>query len=136
MKKRILFILLIIVLILLIILLVKGCNRTSKLVCTNYQEIGNAKLDTKTIIEFKNNYRVKTKTVFVAEFDDNESASIFKDNYKNKKNTKDENISVKEDNNTITITSTKSINKKDIKKDSNKKDYIKTELEKNNFLCK
>lgn len=136
MKKRILFILLVIVLILLIILLVKGCNRNTKLVCTNYQEIGNAKLDTKTTIEFNNNYRVKTTTLLTAQFDDNESASIFKDNYKNKKNTKDENISVKEDNNTITITSTKSINKKDRKKDSNKKDNIRKELEKNNFLCK
>ncbi len=113
------------------VVLMTGCGKTDKLTCTNEQSFGSATLKTEAVITFKDDYATKTVTTMVAEFDSEDTANSFADNYKDK-----EDYEVKQDGSKVTITQTQTVSKDSAKADENKKDYVKEYLEGKSFTCK
>ena len=111
------------------VLMVTGCGK-EKLVCTNEQSYGTAKLNTEITVTFDKEYASKTTTKMLASFDEEATAKSFAGNYKDKKE-----FTVKRDGKKVTVTQTTEFDKKEAKSEDNKKDAIKKYLQESGFKC-
>jgi len=113
------------------IVLMTGCGE-KKMVCTNEQEYGTAKLDTEITVTFnKDEYATKTTTKMVASFESKETAKAFASNYEGK-----DGYEVKKDGKKVTITQTTKFEKDEVKTENNKMSSVKKYLTESGFKCK
>ena len=110
---------------------VTGCNKSSKLTCTQSKDFTTAKLDTETVITFKGDYATKTETTMQASFDNEESAKSFAEKYEDKDDYK-----VEQSGTSVTIKNVQEVSKDSAKSDDNKKSKVKEYLESKSFECK
>ena len=112
------------------VLLLTGCS-TDKLTCTNTQDVGSAKLESKITITFKNGYATQSDTVMTATFSSDTVAKTFADSYAGK-----EDYEVKQNGKVVTVKNTTTVSKDEAKADENKKENVKKSLEEAGLTCK
>lgn len=113
------------------VVLVTGCDKASKLTCTNEQKFSTAELNTETVITFKGEYATKTKTTMSASFQNEESAKSFAEKYESS-----DEYTVKIDGTKVELVNEQTVSKDAKKNDDNKKSNVKEFLEGKGFTCK
>lgn len=122
MKKKLSF-----VLALAFIITLTGCGE-KKITCTNQQSFGVTVLDTETVVTLKKDYVKRIDTTMKVEFQDEDTAESFADNYRD-----DEDVTVEVDGTKVIVK-----NKEEFKSDETKKtkEEVKESLEGRGYTCK
>lgn len=130
-RKKIVTIAIVVVAVLIVGISAFVLTRQDKLVCTNDQEVGSAKLGTNLVVSFKKGYATESKTTMTADFASEALAKQFADSYKDKSE-----YTVKQDGKRVVITNTKKVSEEEAKAEENKKENIRKSLTDAGLKCK
>jgi major membrane immunogen (membrane-anchored lipoprotein) len=110
--------------------LLTGCGKADKLTCTREQDFGKAKIKITTVATFDKGYLKEEATELKGEFESDEMAKSYYDNFKDK-----ENYTAKQDGTTVTVKYKTPVDDATKNADENKKDNYKEYMEQAGNTC-